>query len=174
MTPGGAASEWARAHCDAAGFIWVKSLTRQGRIKRTVFYVRSGKAKAARQVWESHWDNRLLASNGLCSVCGRVLLQPVLKTAWADDPCAGEELADRSAEVQFRSGEIARGIKQVRAEKAFTLACPACIAEHGLEVNPLRLTISELRGGVRCHSRRHPDLSRFWEGLEPLAEIDLT
>jgi hypothetical protein len=124
ITPLSAARKWAAEHPDAAGELRIIATTRGGRggwaskLLRTTAFVSGGKAALNRGVW------RTRTYNGICNVCGRVFLDPVLADAHAPHPHAGEPLGfDVPGAQRAEIGELGTA-----------RACPDCISKHSLSV----------------------------------------
>lgn len=175
QTPGQIARTWAKAHSDFVGTLMIQSTTRKGRGGRlgftdrwNTFLVRDGQAAQSRQKLLESYSVRSTegsvpvsrsineyAFNGTCSVCGTVYLEPVLQRAWADDPNAGEPI-DISPLMNWP------GWQDVTAEKGYVRACPTCVGEHGLIIDPERAvgyTLDRAKQ-IRIHARPHPSLHR--------------
>jgi hypothetical protein len=132
MTPGQAATKWAKEHPSFAGILEVLSYTRKGKggwgitTKGTRFYCKGGAAKAFRVVRKGTGGN--WRSNGQCEVCGELYLDPCLVAGSLPEPLAGQPVPTDELWRHYQND----GHTYTYAETCYVLACPACWGARGI------------------------------------------
>lgn len=138
IKPGDFAREYAARFPDVEGELKMDAFRPKGkggwgRARSTfVYYFSGGRAAQTRGTRKNpagEYTNNP-RRNGMCQVCGRVFLTPVLAEAHAPHPLAGQEYPVRKDSTAYWEG-----FRHVYAEKGSVTACMGCVAEHGLEVS---------------------------------------